>query len=84
MNGKATGVRNEWPLGGRSQRRPRSERARYLGLPAAEYVDHDLHHRLVHPEGPHEIGMLVEHLIVHDVPGEDSASVSEAEGCREI
>lgn len=43
----------------------------YLGLPTAQDVHHDLHHRLVHPQRPHEVRVLVEHFIIHDVPAKE-------------
>ena len=40
-----------------------------LGLVPSQHVDHDLHDRLVHAQHPHQVRVLVEHLVVHDVTG---------------
>ena len=40
----------------------------YLGLATSKDVHHDFHHCLMHPKGPHEIGMLVKHFVIHDIP----------------
>ena len=47
----------------------------YLGLSPTQHVDHDLHDRLVHAQRPHQVGVLVEDLVVHDVPGGQEKSV---------
>lgn len=47
----------------------------YLGLPASKDIHHDLHHGLMHPECPHEIRVLVEHFIIHDIPRKDDTDV---------
>lgn len=39
----------------------------YLGLLCTQHVHHHLHHRLVHAKDSHEVGVLVKHLIVHNV-----------------
>lgn len=40
----------------------------YLGLVSTQDIYHDLHDCLVHSQNSHQIGMLVENLVVHDVP----------------
>ena len=40
----------------------------YLRVPSSQDVDHDLHDGLVHAQGSHQVGVLVEHLIAHNVP----------------
>lgn len=39
----------------------------YLRLVSSEHVDHDLHDSLVHAQHSHQVGMLVENFVVHDV-----------------
>ena len=39
----------------------------YLRLVSSQHVDHDLHDGLVHAQHPHQVGVLVENLVVHDV-----------------
>lgn len=49
----------------------KAEDMQHLRFVSSEYVDHDLHDRLVHAENPHQVGMLVKHFVVHDVPAEN-------------
>lgn len=42
----------------------------YLGVSSTENVNHDLHDRLMHAQSSHQVGMLVEHLVVHDITAE--------------
>lgn len=43
----------------------------YLGLSSTQHIDHDLHDGLMHAQGSHQVRVLIEHLIVHDVAVED-------------
>ncbi len=43
----------------------------YLGVSSTQYIDHDLHDSLVHAQSSHEVGMLIKHLVVHDVTTEE-------------
>lgn len=40
----------------------------YLRVSSTQNVDHDLHDGLMHPQSPHQVWVLVEDLVVHDVP----------------
>lgn len=40
----------------------------HLGLAAPEDIDHDLHDCLMHAQRPHQVRVLVEDFVVHDVP----------------
>lgn len=40
----------------------------YLRVSTTQYIDHDLHDSFVHAKGSHQVGMLVENLVTHDVP----------------
>lgn len=46
-----------------------------LGLVSTQNVDHDLHDGLMHAQYSHEIWMLVENFIVHDVPGKEKKEI---------
>ena len=48
---------------------PTRPRPSYLWLVSSQHVDHDLHDSLVHSQHSHQVGMLVENLVVHDVAG---------------
>lgn len=39
----------------------------YLWLVSSQHIDHHLHDSLMHAQNSHQIGMLVENLVVHDV-----------------
>lgn len=39
----------------------------YLGLSSTQHINHNLHDRLVHAQSSHQVWVLIEHLIVHDV-----------------
>ena len=41
-----------------------------LGL--VQGVDHQLHHRLMDTQSPHQIGVLEKHLVVHQLPEKKS------------
>ena len=44
----------------------------YLGVSApSQHVDHHLHDGLMHAQGSHQVRVLVEHLVVHDVPDKE-------------
>lgn len=43
----------------------------YLGLPGAHDINHHLHDSLVHTQGPHQVRVLVEHFIFHDITTEE-------------
>lgn len=58
-----------------------------LRLVSSENIDHDLHDRLMHAKNSHQVWVLVEHFVIHDVPGEDKGEnihlkVLEVEGGR--
>lgn len=42
-----------------------------LRFVSSQNIDHDLHDSLVHAQYSHQIRMLVEYFIVHDVPGKE-------------
>lgn len=42
---------------------------KYLGLVSSQHINHDLHDCLVHAQHSHQVWMLVENFIVHDVTG---------------
>lgn len=44
---------------------------RYLGFSGAQDVNHHLHDGLVHPQWPHQVRVLVEHFIFHDITIEE-------------
>lgn len=48
---------------------------KYLRFSSPEYIHHHLHDSLVHSQYSHQVGMLVEHFIVHDVTEEQNKSV---------
>lgn len=39
----------------------------YLGVSSTEHIDHDLHDSLVHAQYSHQVRVLVEDLVVHNV-----------------
>ena len=44
----------------------------YLGVSApSQHVDHHLHDGLMHAQGSHQVRVLVENLVVHDVPDKE-------------
>lgn len=43
----------------------------YLGLSPTQHINHDLHDRFMHAQSSHQVWVLIEHLIVHDVAVED-------------
>lgn len=47
------------------------QKVRNLRFVSSENIDHDLHDSLMHAQYPHQIWMLVEHFVVHDVPGKE-------------
>lgn len=42
----------------------------YLRVSSTEDIDHDLHDSLMHPQSSHQVRMLVEHLVVHNITAE--------------
>lgn len=42
-----------------------------LRLVSSENIDHDFHDRLMHAKNSHQVWVLVEHFVIHDVPGGD-------------
>jgi len=45
-----------------------------LGVPATQHINHDLHDSLVHAQSSHQVGVLIENFVTHDVPNEDKCS----------
>lgn len=43
----------------------------YLGLSSTQHINHDLHDRFMHAQSSHQVRVLIEHLIVHDVAVEE-------------
>lgn len=43
----------------------------YLGFSGAQDVNHHLHDGLMHTQCPHQVRVLVEHFIFHDVTTEE-------------
>lgn len=46
-----------------------------LLLSLVQSVDHQLHHRLMDTQSPHQIGVLEKHLVVHQLPEKKSKAV---------
>ena len=42
----------------------------YLWVPTAKYINHDLHDSFMHAQSSHQVGVLIENFITHDVPKE--------------
>lgn len=47
-----------------------------LGL--VQSVDHQLHHRLMDTQSPHQIGVLEKHLVVHQLPEKNQKLLNES------
>lgn len=47
----------------------------YLGISTSEYVHHNLHDRLMHPQSSHQVGVLVEYPVAHNISGRESQSM---------
>lgn len=47
------------------------EKNSYLGLSSAKNINHDLHDSLVHTQCSHQVRVLVEDFIFHDIPKEE-------------
>lgn len=47
----------------------------YLGFSGAQDINHDLHDGLVHTQRSHQIWVLVEHFIFHDITTEERVLV---------
>lgn len=51
----------------------------YLGLPSSKDIHHDFHHCFMHSKSPHEIGVLVKHFVIHDIPRKNRRDSNKAE-----
>lgn len=47
----------------------------YLGISTSEYVHHNLHDRLMHPQSSHQVGVLVEYPVAHNISERERQSM---------
>lgn len=47
----------------------------YLWVPATQYINHDLHDSFMHAQSSHQVGVLIENFVTHDVPTDDKNKV---------
>lgn len=43
----------------------------HLWFSSSQHIHHHLHHGLVHPQNPHQVWMLIEDFVIHDVTETD-------------
>lgn len=51
----------------------------YLRVSTPEYINHNLHDGFVHAQCSHQIGMLVEHPVIHYISGERTDVIHDCE-----
>lgn len=44
----------------------------YLGVSTPQHIHHDLHDSLMHAQSTHQVGVLIEYPVAHDVPDQES------------
>lgn len=48
-----------------------NERVKYLRVPTAQYINHDFHDSFMHAKCSHQVRVLIENFVTHDIPAED-------------